>query len=109
LTAEGNCVLTKIKKSILSIIHEHVEKLSITDFADLRSSTTTDELTFAAASNLHGDGHRAAADIIFEATQNSPTRPKKMRRVLDEAASHSMKMIEEYSAEEALALKIDAD
>jgi len=109
LTAEGNCVLTKIKKSILSIIHEHVEKLSITDFADLRSSSPTDELTFAAASNLYGDGHRAAADIIFEATQNSLTRPKKMRRVLDEAASHSMKMIEEYSAEEALALKIDAD
>jgi len=69
--------------------------------ADIRKSTSTEELAFSASAKLYEEGKRAAGDVVTEATQNSPNRPIKMRRLLT-------KSLVPYTPEEGLALLTNA-
>jgi len=57
----------------------------------------------ASSSSLYGEGKRAAAKIVTEATQHSPERPIKMRRLLESKS----KEIATYTDDESLALLTD--
>lgn len=72
----------------------------------LKEVAAPEEIIFAAKTVLRGQGKRAAADIVSQATKCSPERPRKIRRIFKK--SSKLKGVLPYTEDEALALLIDA-
>ncbi|KAI4466571.1 hypothetical protein MML48_2g00000188 [Holotrichia oblita] len=70
----------------------------------LKENSSPQELVFAAKSVLRDEGKRAAADVVSYATEYSPERPVKIRKVYKE--SFKSTGIVPYTEDEGLALMV---
>lgn len=71
----------------------------------IRAAFTAEELCSAAASSLHIEGKKAAAELVLQSTKFSPFRPVKLRRIIKRSEKEEKGI--PYTADEALALYID--
>lgn len=65
----------------------------------IRCSSSSEELVFAVKTDLYQQGKRAAADLLAQSTEYSPSRPVKLRRILNKKEVG----VTPYTPEDALA------
>lgn len=79
---------------------ECTERTKRRKIQDITNDVSPDKLLFATKSSLHKQGKRAAADLLSQATEHSPSRPVEIRRAFKQCAKAT---IIPYTPTEALA------
>lgn len=71
----------------------------------LKNNIPSEELIYAVKTVLNEEGRRAAADLVTQATQFSPNRPIRIRKIIKKSTNNAG--VISYSVDEALAFLID--